>query len=67
MRPKTRGLKGPKSPSGRGQTFEEAVSRIQPAVEGVITQLRSLASAPDEVHVEFGVDLHAEAERSLPQ
>jgi hypothetical protein len=30
-------------------------------VEGVITQLRSLAQTPDEMHVEFGLDLHAEA------
>src|SRR5215831_13456989 len=42
------------------QTFEEAVGRVQPAVEGVITQLRSLSQVPDEVHVEFGLDLNAE-------
>lgn len=57
----TRGLKGAEVPERAGQTFEEAVSRIRPAVEGVITQLRSLATAPDEVNVEFGLDLHAEA------
>ena len=44
-----------------GQTFEEAVSRVRPAVEGVIAQLRSLSKTPDEVHIEFGLDLHAEA------
>ncbi|MFI1980245.1 CU044_2847 family protein [Streptomyces wedmorensis] len=32
-----------------------------PAVEGVVTQLRTIAESPDEIHVEFGLDLHAEA------
>jgi hypothetical protein len=27
----------------------------------VVTQLRSLAGSPDEVRVEFGLNLHAEA------
>ncbi|RZL78965.1 MAG: hypothetical protein EOP32_20545 [Rhodococcus sp. (in: high G+C Gram-positive bacteria)] len=43
------------------QTFEDAVARVQPAVEGMITQLQTLAARPDEVRVEFGLDLHAEA------
>ncbi|WP_345148745.1 CU044_2847 family protein [Arthrobacter ginkgonis] len=43
------------------QTFEEAVSRIQPAVQGVINQMLSLTHRPDEVCVEFGLDLHAQA------
>ena len=59
--PVTRGLKGTDVVERARQTFEEAVGRVQPAVEGVITQLRSLAEVPDEVHVEFGLDLHAEA------
>ena len=44
-----------------GQTFEDALGRIQPAVQGVIDQMLSLAHRPDEVCVEFGLDLHAEA------
>ena len=59
--PVTRGLKGAEITERAQQTFEEAVGRVRPAVEGVITQLRSLTEAPDEVHVEFGIDLHAEA------
>jgi hypothetical protein len=59
--PVTRSLKGTEVVERARQTFEEAVGRVQPAVEGVITQLRSLAEVPDEVHVEFGLDLHAEA------
>jgi hypothetical protein len=59
--PVTRGLKTTEVVERARQTFEEAVGRIQPAVEGVVAQLRSLAEMPDEVHVEFGLDLHAEA------
>jgi Trypsin-co-occurring domain 1 len=59
--PVTRGLKGAEVTERATQTFEEAVSRVKPAVEGVITQLRSLTKAPDEMHIEFGLDLHAEA------
>jgi hypothetical protein len=58
--PVTRGLKAPKSPNGARQTFEEAVSAPSP-LEGVITQLRSVAQGPDEMHIEFGLGLHAEA------
>jgi hypothetical protein len=57
----TRGLKGGEVVERAQQTFDEAVGRIRPAVESVIAQLRSLAETPDEVHVEFGLDLHAEA------
>jgi hypothetical protein len=59
--PVTRGLKGAEITERARQTFEEAVGRIQPAVQGVIAQLRSLTETPDEVHIEFGFDLHAEA------
>jgi hypothetical protein len=43
------------------QSFEEAVGHIRPAVQGVMDQMLSLAQRPDEVTVEFGIDLHAEA------
>jgi hypothetical protein len=59
--PVTRSLKGTEVFERARQTFEEAVGRVRPAVEGVIGQLRSLAEMPDEVHVEFGLDLSAEA------
>jgi Trypsin-co-occurring domain 1 len=59
--PVTRGLKGAEITERARQFFEEAVGRIQPAVQGVIAQSRSLTETPDEVHIEFGLDLHAEA------
>lgn len=43
------------------QTFERALGSIQPAVQGVIDQLFSIENRPDEVTVQFGIDLHAEA------
>lgn len=42
------------------QTFEKALGNLQPAVQGVIDELLSLEKRPDEVCVEFGLDVHAE-------
>jgi hypothetical protein len=43
------------------QTFEQAISRVQPAAQALISRLRRLADAPEEVVVEFGLELSAEA------
>jgi hypothetical protein len=43
------------------QTFEHAVQRVEPAAQAIVTRLSSMAQTPDEIHVEFGLDLHAEA------
>jgi|SRR5215218_4964219 len=43
------------------QTFEQAITRVQPAAQALISRLRALADAPDEVGVEFGLELSAEA------
>ncbi len=59
--PIVRGLDGSRVAEHARVTFEEAVGRIQPAVAGVIGQLRSLSDQPDEVRIEFGLDLHAGA------
>lgn len=57
----TRGRHGAEVAERAQQTFEVAVSRVQPAVQAVVAQLRAIAQAPDEIHVEFGLSLHAEA------
>lgn len=57
----TRGLRDTAVTERAQKTFEEAVRCARPAVEGVLTQLRTIAESPDEIHVEFGLDLHAEA------
>jgi hypothetical protein len=42
-------------------TFEQALSKIRPATEKVISTLRGLAHKPDEIEMEFGFSLNAEA------
>jgi hypothetical protein len=59
--PVTRGIGGQSITTRASQTFEEAISRVRPAAEAVVAQMRSLASAPDEVAVEFGMTLSAGA------
>ena len=41
------------------ETFEQALSKIRPATEKVITTLRGLAHKPDEIEMEFGFSLNA--------
>jgi hypothetical protein len=43
------------------ETFEQALSKIRPATEKVITTLRGLAHKPDEIEMEFGFNMSAEA------
>ncbi|WP_141137618.1 CU044_2847 family protein [Blastococcus mobilis] len=42
------------------QSFEQAVGRVQPALEGLLGQLRSIAETPEQISVEFGLQLSAE-------
>ncbi|MGV8966491.1 MAG: CU044_2847 family protein [Cellulomonas sp.] len=44
-----------------GTTFEAALGTVRVVAEGVLGQLAGLARAPDEVHVEFGLELNAKA------
>ena len=44
-----------------GQTFEAALERIKPAAGTIIAKLRGLHDPPDEVEVEFGLKMSAEA------
>jgi len=43
------------------QTFEEALEKVKPAASIIIQKLRSLHDSPDEIEVEFGLKLTAEA------
>jgi hypothetical protein len=43
-----------------GETLESAFSRVQPAAVAMVSKLRDLDDAPDEVEVEFGIQLSAE-------
>jgi uncharacterized protein (DUF1786 family) len=59
--PVTRGLGGDQVTERARLTFEDAVERVEPAAQAIITRLRGMTQAPDEVQIEFGLDLHAEA------
>ncbi|MCX8066212.1 MAG: hypothetical protein N3B68_00035 [Anaerolineae bacterium] len=48
-------------PERARQTFEAALERVRPLAEAVICKLRTLADPPDEMKVEFGLKLNAEA------
>ena len=43
------------------QTFETALERIKPAAGAIIAKLRGLGDPPDEVSVEFGLKMTAQA------
>ncbi|MCX4529865.1 CU044_2847 family protein [Streptomyces sp. NBC_01551] len=43
------------------RTLQDALSRVRPAVDAVVDQLRSAALPPDEVNVQFGIKITAEA------
>lgn len=57
----TRGIGTQSIATRASQTFEEAISRVRPAAEAIVAQMRNLAATPDEVVVEFGLTLSAEA------
>jgi hypothetical protein len=42
-------------------TFEAALEKVRPAASAIIAKLRNLADSPDEIGVEFGIKLSAEA------
>ena len=42
------------------QSFEQAVARVQPAVQSLVRRLRSVAERPEEIKVDFGLELSAE-------
>ena len=44
-----------------GQTFEAALERVRPAAQAIIAKLRALHDPPDEIEVEFGIKMSAEA------
>jgi len=43
------------------QTFESSLERIKPAAAAIISNLRKMADQPEQVSVEFGIKLSAEA------
>lgn len=42
------------------KTFEEALENVQPAAEAIMDKMQKLSHGPDEVMVEFGINMNAE-------
>jgi len=42
-------------------TFEEALNRVLPAAKSVVEKLQRMESRPDEIEVNFGINLSAKA------
>jgi hypothetical protein len=59
--PVTRGLRDQRVTEAAQHSFEQAISRVQPAANALLGRLRAMSDAPDEVVVEFGLQLSAEA------
>jgi hypothetical protein len=43
------------------ETFEQAIAKVKPIAESIITELRNLSEAPSEVSVKFGIKMSASA------
>jgi Trypsin-co-occurring domain 1 len=56
----TRGLGRRELVTRTGETFEAAFARIQPAATAAIGSLRTLSDRPQEIEIEFGIQLSAE-------
>ncbi len=52
---------GPGTPEKAQQTFEAALDKIRPAAQALIQKLRALHDPPDQIQVEFGLKLNAQA------
>ena len=57
----TRGGRAEEAVAEAGQTFESALSTIRDVADAVLHQLARLAVPPQEVRVEFGLELTAKA------
>jgi len=58
--PVMRGLRPQELPIEAGQTFEAALDRVSPAALGIVERWRRAVDPPDEIDIEFGIQLSAE-------
>jgi len=61
----TRGLGAGQAIERAERSFSSSLSTIRTVGDGVLEQLRGMVSRPDEVHVEFGLELTAKAGNAL--
>lgn len=60
-RPVTRGGRAAEALSIANTTFEQALDRVRPASVALVERFRGMAQQPDEIEVEFGIKVNAEA------
>jgi hypothetical protein len=60
-RPVTRGRRPTEMNSKADETFEQALRRVGPTSAAIVERLRDLSQQPDEIEIEFGVKVNAEA------
>jgi Trypsin-co-occurring domain 1 len=60
-RPVTRGGRPADAVIRAGESLEQVVGRLGPAIRGIVSELRAAADWPDEVEVEFSVKLSSDA------
>lgn len=58
--PLTRGWVSTQVEEHTEKRLEDALAKVQPAVGALIAQTRSLVDAPDEIEVQFGIQLSVE-------
>ncbi|WP_381790365.1 CU044_2847 family protein [Streptomyces niveus] len=54
--------RGSRSVARAERSFGEMLDTVRPAAESFVGRFRELSSAPDEITLEFGVSLSAEAD-----
>lgn len=59
--PITRGVHQGALVTEAGETLERALSQLGPVVRGIVSQIRNVADAPDELEVEFNIRFSADA------
>jgi len=57
----TRGGRAADVVTRAGETLEDVLARVGPAVRGIVTQLRDSTQSPGEVEIEFAIKLSAES------
>jgi hypothetical protein len=59
--PVTRGGRPAEVVTKAGENLEQVLGKVGPAVQGIVSELRTAADWPDEVEVEFAVKLSTDA------
>ncbi|WP_419999492.1 CU044_2847 family protein [Streptomyces boninensis] len=54
--------RGSRAVARAGQSFDQILDTVRPVAERFVGRMRDMAQAPDEVTLEFGVSLSAEAD-----